>query len=106
MPEKISASDASYYLGFDGGGSKTDCVLADAEGRVVARAIAGPSNPMRTGYSRAWFALSDAADAVLSHGKIHAGHIGAICAGLGGAGRSGVVRRVKTFFERGFPNAR
>jgi len=106
MPKKISASEASYFLGFDGGGSKTECVLADAEGRAAARAIAGPSNPMRTGYSRAWFALSDAADAVLSREKIHAGHIRAICAGLGGAGRSGVVRRVKTFFERGFPNAR
>ena len=38
MPTKISAADASYFLGFDGGGTKTDCVLADREGRVVARA--------------------------------------------------------------------
>jgi N-acetylglucosamine kinase-like BadF-type ATPase len=106
MPKKISAADASYFLGFDGGGTKTDCVLADAEGRVVARASAGPSNPVRTGYTRAWFSLSDAADSVLKQEKIHSGHIRGICAGLGGAGRSGVARRVTTFFEHGYPNAR
>lgn len=105
MPKKISAADASYFLGFDGGGTKTDCVLADAEGHVVARASAGPSNPVRSGYTRSWFSLSDAADSVLKHGKIHSGHIRGICAGLGGAGRSGVARRVTTFFERGYPNA-
>jgi glucosamine kinase len=63
MPEKVSAAEASYFLGLDGGGTKTDCVLADAEGRVVARASAGPSNPVRTGYARAWVSLTDAADA-------------------------------------------
>src|ERR1700691_400667 len=106
MPTKISAADASYFLGFDGGGTKTDCVLADREGRVVARASAGPSNPVRTGYTRAWFSLSDAADSVLKQEKIHSGHIRGICAGLGGAGRSGVARRATTFFEHGYPNAR
>jgi N-acetylglucosamine kinase-like BadF-type ATPase len=105
MPKKISAAEASYFLGFDGGGTKTDCVLADAEGRVVARATAGPSNPLRTGYTRAWFSLSDAADSVLKQEKIHSGHVRGICAGLGGAGRSNVARRVTGFFERGYPNA-
>jgi N-acetylglucosamine kinase-like BadF-type ATPase len=105
MHKKISNSDATYFLGFDGGGTKTDCVLADGEGRVVARASAGPSNPLRSGYTRSWFSLSDAADSVLKQEKIHAGHIRGICAGLGGAGRSGVARRVTTFFERGYPNA-
>src|SRR5271170_1871875 len=106
MPKGILASDASHFLGFDGGGSKTECVLADAEGRVVERAFTGPSNPLRSGYARAWFALSEAADNVLSRQKLHAGHIRAIYAGLGGASRSGVGHRITTFFERGYPNAR
>jgi N-acetylglucosamine kinase-like BadF-type ATPase len=104
MPQK-SASSASYFLGFDGGGTKTECVLADAEGQILARAVGGPSNPLRAGYTRAWFALSETADAVLSRQKIHADNIRAIYAGLGGAGRAGVVRRVTTFFERGYTNA-
>ena len=100
-----SAFEVRYFLGFDGGGTKTECLLADAEGKIVARAIAGPSNPLRTGYTRAWFSLSEAADAVLSRQKIKAGDISAVCAGLGGVGRSGVAKRVTTYFERSFPNA-
>jgi N-acetylglucosamine kinase-like BadF-type ATPase len=106
MPQKISPSDANFYLGFDGGGAKTECVLADSDGGVLARAFTGPSNPLRAGYPRAWFALSEAADCVLSRHKLHAAHIGGICAGLGGAGTTGVARRATAFFEGGFPNAR
>ena len=105
MSQKLSKSEAAYFLGIDGGGTKTECVLADRDGSIVARATAGPSNPLRTGYARAWFALSDAVDAVLSREKITSHHIRGICAGLGGAGRTGVARRVAGFFERGYPNA-
>jgi glucosamine kinase len=105
MAENGSGREAAYFLGFDGGGTKTECVLAGADGRILARATAGPSNPLRGGYTRAWFSLSDAADLVLSHEKITSNHIRGICAGLGGAGRPGVVQRVQTFFERSFPNA-
>lgn len=105
QPPKISPADATFFLGFDGGGTKTDCILADAEGNTVARSTAGPSNPLRCGYTRAFFSISDAADSVLSRAKIKAGHIRAICAGLGGAGRPVVVRRVTQFFEDSYPNA-
>jgi N-acetylglucosamine kinase-like BadF-type ATPase len=105
MPEKNAPADAKYFLGFDGGGTKTECVLADSDGRIIANSKGGPSNPVRAGYTRAWFSLSEAADAVLKHERITSRNIGGICAGLGGAGRSGVARRVKTFFERGYPNA-
>lgn len=106
MPQKkITAADATYFLGFDGGGTKTECILTDSEGRVMGRSVGGPSNPLRAGYTRAWFALSEAADVVLSRQKITAGHIRGVCAGLGGAGRSGVARQAATFFQSSFPNA-
>jgi N-acetylglucosamine kinase-like BadF-type ATPase len=105
MAEKSAPADAQYFLGFDGGGTKTECVLAGSDGHVIARSTGGPSNPVRTGYTRAWFSLSDAADAVLKHEKITSRDIRGVCAGLGGTSRTGVARRVKTFFERGFPNA-
>lgn len=106
MSQKVSPSEATFYLGFDGGGTKTECVLADSEGGVIARAFTGPSNPQRAGYMRAWFALSEAADCVLSRGKIRAGHIGGVCAGIGGVNTKGASRRAIGFFEGGFPNAR
>ena len=105
MPEKSSRTKASYFLGFDGGGTKTECVLLDREGMVVTRSLEGPSNPLRTGYTRAWFALSEAADAVLRHEKITGNDIRGVCAGLGGAGRASVARRIATFLERSYPNA-
>jgi N-acetylglucosamine kinase-like BadF-type ATPase len=95
-----------YFLGFDGGGTKTDCVLADSNGKILARAVAGPSNPLRSGYTKAWFSLSEAADVVLSREKLCAENILGICAGLGGAGRSDVIRRATAFFQRGYPNAK
>jgi glucosamine kinase len=105
MIENNPASEASYFLGFDGGGTKTECVIADASGQVLGRAFAGPSNPMRAGYARSWFSLSEAADILLARQKITANHIRGICAGIGGAGRPSSVRRLSTFFERSFPNA-
>jgi N-acetylglucosamine kinase-like BadF-type ATPase len=95
----------SYFLGFDGGGSKTDCVLVDDHGAVLASAYGSASNPLRTGYAKTWFALSSTADAVLERQKIKSTDITGICAGLGGAARVQVARRVANFLERLFPNA-
>jgi N-acetylglucosamine kinase-like BadF-type ATPase len=105
MPEKTHAIQPGYYLGVDGGGTKTDCILVDSEGTILAHATAGPSNPLRAGYAKAWFALSDAADVVLEHQHLKAADILGICAGIGGAGRESVARRISTFLERGFPSA-
>jgi N-acetylglucosamine kinase-like BadF-type ATPase len=105
MPEDKQASNEAYFLGLDGGGTKTDCVLVDAAGTTLARSTAGPSNPIRAGYAKAWFTLSDAADVVLEHHHIKAGDIRGIYAGIGGAGREVVARRIATFLENAFPAA-
>jgi N-acetylglucosamine kinase len=95
----------SYFLGFDGGGSKTDCVLVDESGNVLAGSHGNASNPLRAGYAKTWFALSSTADAVLARQKIRSTDIAGICAGLGGAARAQVARRIANFLERSFPNA-
>src|ERR1700735_490981 len=105
MTEKKHPPKPAYFLGFDGGGTKTDCYLVDAEGTVLHRATAGPSNPLRAGYAKAWFTLSDAADFVLERQRLKADDIRGICAGIGGAGRDTVARRIATFLERAFPSA-
>jgi N-acetylglucosamine kinase-like BadF-type ATPase len=105
MTEKKHPPKPAYFLGFDGGGTKTDCYLVDAEGTVLHRATAGPSNPLRAGYAKAWFTLSDAADFVLERQRLKAEDIRGICAGIGGAGRDTVARRIATFLERAFPAA-
>src|SRR5271155_2280659 len=105
MAHEKNTADGSYFLGFDGGGTKTDCILVDAKSNVLARATAGASNPLRAGYAKAWFTLSDAADVVLEHQHIKASNIRGICAGIGGAGRESVAKRIATFLEDAFPEA-
>jgi hypothetical protein len=40
------SSGMRCVLGFDGGGTKTDCVLMDETGALLARTQSGPSNPI------------------------------------------------------------
>lgn len=94
-----------YYIGFDGGGTKTECVLTDAGGGVLAQAVAGPSNPLRIGFEEAFSSLTAAADHVLGAAKVDAAQITAACAGLAGAGRKHVVKRVMAYLVEMLPNA-
>ena len=106
MLEKETSAGEAYFLGIDGGGTKTDCFLVDSHGAVLSQATAGPSNPLRAGYAKAWFTLSDAADLVLERQHLKSSDIRGICAGIGGAGRANVAKRIATFLERGFPAVR
>src|ERR1700684_4193289 len=105
MPETIPRRAAVYYLGLDGGGTKTDCFLVDADNKIMAHATAGSSNPLRAGYAKAWFALSDAADRVLERCHLKSSDIRGICPGIGGAGRDSVAKRIATFLQHSFPQA-
>ena len=93
----------AYALGFDGGGTKTDCVLLDAKSAVVGEGHGGPANPLRSGYDGAFTSLREAAAAAMAAGKIRPADITRVCAGLAGAGRSSVVRRMMTFLSQEFP---
>jgi N-acetylglucosamine kinase-like BadF-type ATPase len=95
----------SCFLGFDGGGTKTECVLMDADGRIMAQGGGGPSNPLRSGFDAATASLSAAADEALKSVGLHTYDVTGVCAGLAGAGRRAVVRRVLVFLGREFRQA-
>jgi len=95
----------SYYMGFDGGGTKTECVLLDARGAVLAQAVSGPSNPLRIGFDKAFVSLGAAADDVLSAVRMEAARVTAVCAGMAGAGRGRVVKRVMAYLAQVFPQS-
>jgi N-acetylglucosamine kinase-like BadF-type ATPase len=94
-----------YFLGFDGGGTKTDCVLLDASGGVTGEGHGGPSNPLRCGYDVAFSSLREAAAEALVAGKIELSGVTGVCAGIAGAGRRNVVRRLMVFLAQEFPTA-
>lgn len=62
----LSASQKKYFLGIDGGGTKTHAVITDAAGRVVGEGLSGASNPLRVGLEEAVShierAIADACD--------------------------------------------
>jgi N-acetylglucosamine kinase-like BadF-type ATPase len=94
-----------YSLGFDGGGTKTDCVLLDANGNVVGEGRGGPANPLRSGFDGAFSSLRAAAADAIAAGKIRPAEITGVCAGLAGAGRRSVVRRMMVFLSQEFSAA-
>ncbi len=95
----------NYYLGVDGGGTKTECVLLDASGRLLGRGTAGPSNPLRCGFPAALEALDVAAEQTLASAQLDVGRVKAVCVGLAGAGRPRVVKRVMAHLVERFPAA-
>jgi N-acetylglucosamine kinase-like BadF-type ATPase len=94
-----------YSLGFDGGGTKTECVVLDSAGKIIGEGRGGPSNPLRCGFDAAFESLMQAANEALNTAGLHTSSITGVCAGLAGAGRKNVVRRVLVFFAQEFSQA-
>src|SRR5258708_2663435 len=83
------ALSMDYVLGFDGGGTKTECVLMDPAGKILARSFAGPSNPSRVGAELATREIEKAADLSLQEARVARSAVAALGAGLAGRGETG-----------------
>jgi N-acetylglucosamine kinase-like BadF-type ATPase len=92
-----------FVLGFDGGGTKTECVLMDEAGLVRADARGGPSNPMRVGFGGALAAVCEAGRTAMQQGKVSTSDIGVLCAGLAGLGHPDSQRKMKKLLAEEFP---
>jgi glucosamine kinase len=101
----VSARPSKIAMGFDGGGTKTDCVVLDDEGKVMGRGAAGPSNPLRTGFDAAFKELAQAAAQALAGAQLRPRQIHSVCAGLAGAAQRSVVRKMMLFLAHEFPEA-
>jgi N-acetylglucosamine kinase-like BadF-type ATPase len=84
----------AYYLGIDGGGTKTRCVLG-GENSVLARAVCGGSNVVRVGEARAREALHASIRQVCAAAKIAPHEICAVCIGASGAGRREIADKLR-----------
>ncbi len=78
-----------YFLGIDGGGTKTVCVLMDGTANVLGRGEAGASNYQSVGLERAGLSIYDAIAEALKnfYSGLNAVEVEGICLGLAGAGR-------------------
>jgi N-acetylglucosamine kinase-like BadF-type ATPase len=83
----------AYYLGIDGGGSKTTCAVGD-ESSLLAAFTAGPSNITRVGEAGAREALQEAIFGACRAAKINPQQVRRACVGAAGAGRKDVASAV------------
>lgn len=81
LNDLIRTEDPAYYLGIDGGGTKTALALADANGKVLRITKAPGCNPVDMGMERAQAVLRSAIDEIL--GQIPRGSV-SIYAGIAG----------------------
>jgi len=73
-----------YFLGIDGGGTKTECAIGDSS-RILSRAIAGSCKLREVGPDAALAALTSGVQQCLAAADISGDQITASCAGIAGA---------------------
>jgi N-acetylglucosamine kinase-like BadF-type ATPase len=99
------------FLGIDGGGTRTAAWLADDEGKLLARAESGPSNPLKAGFRAAEREILKAFRACLRKAGFppaaaHASRppvVRAVCAGISGVDRRAVHRPLLAWMRRHIP---
>lgn len=85
-----------YYLGIDGGGTKTTCAVGD-DTRLLATATAGPSNIVRVGEARARESLQQCIRQACAVAGIAPNQVARTCVGGSGAARpelAAIVREI------------
>lgn len=80
-----STANDVFYLGIDGGGSKCQASIADAQGVVLGGAIAGPANPLH-GLEQTLESIEQAATRALADSGRHDVSLRQLVAGVGLAG--------------------
>jgi len=94
-----------YILGFDGGGTKTECVLMNSADQVLARTYAGASNPSRIGVESAARAVEQSAQLALGALGLPRSVITAVGAGLAGTAKPDMKERMRSALQKCFPGA-
>ena len=91
-----------YFLGIDGGGTKTTCAVGD-ESRLLATATAGPSNIVRVGEAQTRESLQAAVRQACGAAGITASQVARTCIGGSGAGRPELAAIVRSILAELLP---
>ena len=86
----------SYYLGIDGGGTKTTCAVGN-ESHLLAIATAGPSNIVRVGESQTRQSLQQSVRQACAAAGIVPAQVSRTCVGGSGAARPEFAESVRGF---------
>jgi glucosamine kinase len=92
----------AIFLGIDGGGSKTSCLIGD-ETSILGAGTAGGSNPVRVGEAQAHEALAVGIQQACAVANVNPSQIQKACIGLAGAVRPEVSDPVHRFIAELVP---
>jgi glucosamine kinase len=98
----VRTSAMAYYLGIDGGGTKTRCILAD-ETAVLAKAMTGGCSVIRLGEQKAREALHAVIRQVCAAAGISPDGISATCIGATGAARPEIAGKIRSILAELVP---
>ena len=93
-----------YFLGVDGGGTKTCFTLIDVKGKVISKVIKGPSHPTQIGFENLEKLLREGLEEIITNNKISASDIERVTLGLAGYGivkeiAEGIAKIVERVFN-------
>jgi glucosamine kinase len=83
-----------FFLGIDGGGTKTSCLIGDEESELGS-GTAGASNVLRVGEAQARKSLVNAIQQACSAARIDPAQVTRTCVGVAGAARPEVAEMVR-----------
>ncbi|MHB8735719.1 MAG: N-acetylglucosamine kinase [Terriglobales bacterium] len=98
----------SYLVGFDGGGTKTECLIADENGTSLGRGLAGPSSMVHRSEAGARREVRTAFKAAVAAGSLPLSarsQVRAVCGGFAAAARVPVVAALERILRELFPEA-
>src|SRR5260370_19571316 len=99
------SAEHTYYLGVDGGGSKTAALVSDENGESLGEGLAGPSNHLRVGIETASRNVERAVNKALVAADVTSREIVWAYCGIAGpdhpAHRQEAVDSLSIFFPRG-----
>jgi glucosamine kinase len=82
--EAISSSRETYFLGIDGGGTKTHAIITDGDCRVIGEGSSGASNPLRVGLDEALSHIERAVRDACAQAHVELQQVRSACAAIAG----------------------
>lgn len=83
-PLREKSTHKVFFLGIDGGGTKTHAVVADADYIILGKGDSGAANPIRVGFDEAVKNIENAVDIALKEAGLTLEDITAACFGIAG----------------------
>ncbi|MDH3528959.1 MAG: hypothetical protein OEQ28_05305 [Acidobacteriota bacterium] len=99
-------SSHQLFLGVDGGGTKTQIIVADSRQRIIAETLAGPSNPLRVGVDTAVGNILEAVNSACEAARRSPGDIAAAVVGLAGVRREDLRETIRARLQKHLPECR